>query len=230
LPNYTGSLGFGESAVRALLGNCGTLDVEDCIASARHLIKLGISVEGPGKQFVIGGSHGGFLAGHLIGQYPDMFSAAVIRNPVISAGEISMSDITDWYYAEFGIPYPLYSSPSAAELESESLRPSTSTKTPIMTPEIFERLHCASPIAHVDAVRAGVLLLVGASDLRVAPTQGIEYYHALKQRAREGTPVELLVFEGESHPLEGVEAARVAWAKGRDFFRWAETLVVQFPH
>ncbi|GLB44407.1 putative alpha beta-hydrolase [Lyophyllum shimeji] len=230
LPNYTGSLGFGESAVRALLGKCGTLDVEDCIASVRHLIKLGISVEGPGKQLVMGGSHGGFLTGHLIGQYPDMFSAAVLRNPVTSAGEISTSDIPDWYYAEFGLPYPLYSSPSAAESESGTQFPQTSTKPPIMTPEVFERLHRASPIAHVDAVRAAVLLLVGTSDLRVAPTQGIEYYHALKQRAREGTPVEMLMFEGESHPLEGVEAARVGWYAGRDLFRWAETLVVQFPN
>ena len=63
-PNYTGSLGFGETAVRALPGNCGTLDVEDCIACVRHLIKLGLSVEGKGKQFIFGGSHGGFLTAH----------------------------------------------------------------------------------------------------------------------------------------------------------------------
>ncbi|KAF8064410.1 Alpha/Beta hydrolase protein [Lyophyllum atratum] len=229
-PNYTGSLGFGESAVHALIGKCGTVDVEDCIASTRHLIKLGISVEGPGKQLVMGGSHGGFLSGHLIGQYPNMFSAAVIRNPVMSAGEISDSDIPDWYYAEFGMDYPVFSSPSVTEAESQTKSPTASKKTPIMTPETFERLHRASPISHIDAVRANVLLLVGLSDRRVAPTQGIEYYHALKDRAREGSKVEMLVFEGESHPLEGVEAGRVVWAAGRDFFKWAETLVVQFPN
>ncbi|KAF5376688.1 hypothetical protein D9615_007841 [Tricholomella constricta] len=230
LPNYTGSLGFGESAVRALLGNCGTLDVEDCIASTRHLIQLGISIEGPGKQLVMGGSHGGFLAGHLIGQHPSMFSAAVMRNPVTSAGEISTSDIPDWYYAEFGLEYSLASSPSAAEDPSTVPdRKSKASAPPIMTPELYERVHRASPIAHVDAVRAAVLLLIGAADLRVAPTQGIEYYHALRQRAREGTRIDMLVFHGESHPLDGVEAARVGWEAARDFFKWAETLVVQFP-
>lgn len=63
-PNYTGSLGYGDKFVRALLGRCGKLDVQDCMASAEHLISLGISEEGPGKQLITGGSHGGFLTGH----------------------------------------------------------------------------------------------------------------------------------------------------------------------
>ncbi|KAJ7879153.1 hypothetical protein B0H13DRAFT_2346178 [Mycena leptocephala] len=116
-PNYSGSVGFGESSIRALLGNCGSLDVEDCIATVRHLVSLGISVEGKGKQFVMGGSHGGFLTSHLIGQFPDMFSAAVIRNPVISTDPMS-SDIPDWarscpehYFNEWNIDFPIYSAP-----------------------------------------------------------------------------------------------------------------------
>ena len=64
LPNYTGSVGYGEKYVRKLLGQIGTLDVRDCIASVRHLIACGISSDGPGRQFLSGGSHGGFLLGH----------------------------------------------------------------------------------------------------------------------------------------------------------------------
>lgn len=77
----------------------------------------------------------------------------------------------------------------------------------------------------MDNVRASVLLLIGAADLRVAPTQGIEYYHALKQRAKRDTRIEMLVFDGESHPLEGVEASRIGWQAARDFFKWAEKVV-----
>lgn len=31
---------------------------------------------------MIGGSHGGFLAGHLVGQQPGRFKCGVLRNPV----------------------------------------------------------------------------------------------------------------------------------------------------
>lgn len=41
----------------------------------------------------------------VIGQFPDMFTAAGIRNPVISCGEFSITDIPDWYFFEFGLPY-----------------------------------------------------------------------------------------------------------------------------
>ena len=64
LPNYTGSLGFGQEKVDALVGKSGYLDVEECFAASKYLVKEGYSVEGSGKQFVAGGSHGGFLGAH----------------------------------------------------------------------------------------------------------------------------------------------------------------------
>ncbi|KAH7927715.1 alpha beta-hydrolase [Leucogyrophana mollusca] len=193
MPNYTGSLGFGEKWVQKLIGECGTLDVGDCIATVEHLITSGISERG--RQFVQGGSHGGFLAGHLIGQYPDVFQAAVLANPVISCGEISTSDIPDWYFAEFGL----------------SFEPDT-----LLTPETYKKLFNASPIAHVDKVRTPVLLAIGEDDLRVAPTQGRGYYHALKGRGKQ---VEMLTFPKETHPIDGVEASRVWWEATRDWLR-----------
>lgn len=69
LPNYTGSLGFGRASVLALIGNCGTLDVGDCIASTRYVTdELKFARWGKGRQFVIGGSHGGFLTAHCESQ------------------------------------------------------------------------------------------------------------------------------------------------------------------
>ncbi|THV03554.1 alpha/beta-hydrolase [Dendrothele bispora CBS 962.96] len=223
MPNYTGSPGYGEKHVQALIGKCGSLDVEDCIESVNHLVKLGIAEQGPGKIFVTGGSHGGFLTGHLIGQYPDVFTSAALRNPVISSGEISTSDIPDWYYAEFGLDYPIYSSPIFSDGTSAFSTPSSEVPPPrLMTPEVYSKLFLASPIAHVEKVKVPVLLLMGGSDERVAPTQGIGYYHALKAVKRKtGKPedVEMLLFEDQNHSIDGVVAARVSWFKTMEWFR-----------
>jgi len=214
-------LGYGEGFVQRLVvpGNCGKLDVEDCYASIRHLIKSGIAEEGPGKQFVIGGSHGGFLTAHLIGRFPVLFSAAVLRNPVISVGEISTSDLRDWYFSEFGIDYPLASSssPPAANTHGSS----TSRLPPLISSEIYTNLFAFSPISHVDSIKIPVLLLIGSADRRVAPSQGMEFYHALKARYATGDDrarrVEMLIFEGEGHPLDGVEAAKANFEVTREW-------------
>ena len=134
----------------------------------------------------------------VVGQYPDVFSAAVIRNPVISCGEISTTDIPDWYFAEFGFPY---------------------NSTSIVTPSHYATLYAASPVAHIDKVCAKVLLLMGEVDLRVSPTNSLTYYHALKGR---GKPVEMLTFPKDSHPLDGVETSKIAWEAMRDWFDAAQ--------
>ncbi|KAI0266234.1 alpha/beta-hydrolase [Gloeopeniophorella convolvens] len=195
VPNYTGSTGFGDFYVQKLMGQCGTLDVQDVKASVDFLVKEGKAAHGPNKQFITGGSHGGFLGAHLIGQYPDTFSAAVLRNPVISSQPAS-TDIPDWYFYEFGV------TPSA--------------ETEQMPPALYAQLYPASPIAHVRNVKAPVLLLLGLEDRRVINVQGKTFYHALKGL---GKTVEVLAFAGEGHPLDGVEAARVGWEVTVDWFR-----------
>ncbi|KAJ3762531.1 Alpha/Beta hydrolase protein [Lentinula raphanica] len=219
LPNYTGSTGYGERYIRSLIGKCGTLDVGDCIESVRHLVRIGVAEEGRGKLLLAGGSHGGFLLGHLIGQYPDVFTSAVLRNPVLSAGEISTSDIQDWYFSEFGLDYPLSSLPLGYTGPSSTLSKATIPPR-IVTPKVYAELYHASPIAHVRKVTASVLLLIGDSDQRVAPTQGIGYYHALKalRAAEASNGVDMLMFPGESHPLEGVEASKTVWLSTAEWF------------
>ncbi|KAG2344168.1 alpha/beta-hydrolase [Suillus weaverae] len=257
LPNYTGSMGFGQTHIQKLLGHCGSMDVEDVAESVRELVRRGVSEEG--RQVVMGGSHGGFIAAHLIGQHPTLFNAASLRNPVISVGELaSGTDIPDWVYAEFGVSSDSdsYTSPpsnsnslaspssNSNSLTSDALTPPTQ----LMTPQTYNTLFAASPIAHVDNITAPVLIFIGEDDLRVIPGQGIGFYHAIKGRAsgiatgtgnaigdananatgsgetrtgRDKTKgiVEMLSFPGESHAIEGVEAARVSWEATRDWFK-----------
>ena len=62
MPNYTGSLGFGDKYVQKLVGQIGTLDIADCIATVEELVKRGISDSE--RQLVVGSSHGGFITGN----------------------------------------------------------------------------------------------------------------------------------------------------------------------
>lgn len=105
-----GSLGFGEDSVQALPGRISLLDVEDCLAALDTAIAQGSSaawktrnlrvpglksglctleaaagagVVDPDRVAVMGGSHGGFLTGHLLGQHPTRFRTGILRNPVL---------------------------------------------------------------------------------------------------------------------------------------------------
>ncbi|PFH52427.1 hypothetical protein AMATHDRAFT_74219 [Amanita thiersii Skay4041] len=210
LPNYHGTPGFGESFVRSLIGKCGTLDVNDCIQALRHLFDQRIALSDPRKTFLLGGSHGGFLAAHLIGQFPGVFGAAVMRNPVVSGGDTTGSDIPDWYFAEFGLER------RGSEGPILDAQPTTTSAVRTVTPTVYNSLYNASPTQYVHGITTPVLLFVGSADLRVSPTQGMGYYHLLKGA---GKKVEMLIFEGEGHPLEGVEAAKVGCEAIMDWFK-----------
>lgn len=55
----------------------------------------------PARLAVSGGSHGGFLTGHLVGQYPDVFKCAILRNPALTLGHmVYTTDIPDWVFVE----------------------------------------------------------------------------------------------------------------------------------
>ncbi|KAM7095814.1 LOW QUALITY PROTEIN: acylamino-acid-releasing enzyme [Ciconia maguari] len=181
LVNYRGSLGFGQDSVASLPGNVGTQDVCDvqlCVERVLQEESLDAS-----RVALVGGSHGGFLACHLLGQFPDTYHACVVRNPVVNiASMVAATDIPDWCLTETGLPYAPDTLPDPAQWT--------------------EMLH-KSPMRYVDRVRAPVLLMLGEDDRRVPPKQGLEYYRALKAR---GIPTRLLWYPGNNHALAGVEA------------------------
>ena len=65
----------------------------------RPMVLTGVIDEA--RVAVIGGSHGGFLTGNLVGQHPGRFRCGVLRNPVMDLGlMVHVSDIPDWVYVE----------------------------------------------------------------------------------------------------------------------------------
>ncbi|XP_056629516.1 acylamino-acid-releasing enzyme isoform X2 [Triplophysa dalaica] len=181
LVNYRGSLGFGQDNIDSLPGNIGTQDVKDVQLAVESVLKQGDFDEQ--KIAVIGGSHGGFLACHLIGQYPDFYKACVVRNPVTNlASMIGSTDIPDWCMVEAGFDY------------------NTDVQ---LNPAVLEQMLNKSPIKHVIKVKTPVLLMLGEDDRRVPNKQGIEYYKRLKALQ---VPVRLLWYPGNNHSLSKVDA------------------------
>ncbi|GFR72890.1 acylamino-acid-releasing enzyme [Elysia marginata] len=179
--NYRGSLGFGQDSVDSLLGTIGTQDVRDVESAMVEVLAKGVA-DG-NSIFAFGGSHGGFLSTHLIGQYPDTFKAAATRNPVTNlVSMFSTTDIKDWIFYQAGIPFNLKS------LADDKLLP---------------QLWKASPIAYVEQVKAPLLLMLGEEDRRVPPSQGIEFWRALRAR---NVPVRLLSYPGNNHSIANVDA------------------------
>ncbi|KAF5830484.1 Alpha/Beta hydrolase protein [Dunaliella salina] len=99
LPNFRGSTGYGQAFLEALPGHIGQYDVQDCMDAVTWAVQQGIT--DPKRLAVAGGSHGGFLSGHLMGQHPDAFKIGILRNPVCNIALMAgVSDIADWCFVE----------------------------------------------------------------------------------------------------------------------------------
>ncbi|NXJ64691.1 APEH enzyme, partial [Rostratula benghalensis] len=207
LVNYRGSLGFGQDSVASLPGNVGTQDVRDvqfCVEWVLRKESLDAS-----RVALVGGSHGGFLACHLLGQFPDTYHACVVRNPVVNiASMVAATDIPDWCLTETGLPYTPHTLPDPAQL-TEMLQKSPIhyvdrvCPNPGCVPTPVPTGSASTEAVPLLQVRAPVLLMLGEDDRRVPPQQGLEYYRALKAR---GVPTRLLLYPGNGHALASVEA------------------------
>ena len=123
---------------------------------------------------MVGGSHGGFLGGHLVGQSAVLeafgvdFKCAVLRNPVTDVGAmVASTDIPDWCFVE------------TLGIESYTDDPSLET---------LAHMRSKSPIAHVANVaekKRPVMMLIGAADRRVPPTSSLRYAAALRAARRD---------------------------------------------
>ncbi|MCO5587771.1 hypothetical protein L7F22_041723 [Adiantum nelumboides] len=189
LVNYRGSLGFGEETLQSLPGKAGHQDVADVLRALDLVVAKGLADSE--KVAVLGGSHGGFLSAHLIGQAPDRFVTAAIINPVCNISSmVGITDIPDWCFVEtYG-------------------KPCLSAYSDAPSPQDLEKFFRASPIAHIDKVKVPSLFLLGSQDRRVPISNGFQYVHAFRAR---GLKVKVIVFPEDAHPIDRPQSEFECW-------------------
>ncbi|EGF77642.1 hypothetical protein BATDEDRAFT_35968 [Batrachochytrium dendrobatidis JAM81] len=183
--NYSGSTGYGDDFVQDVVGRIGELDLADVNAAAYWASTLpGINKK---KVSLFGGSHGGFITAHLLGFEPDFYKAGVLRNPVINIGAmVATTDISDWCFAEAGLAFD-------------------QSKPHLVTPQEYEFMFRHSPASVVHKIKSPVLLMLGAGDRRVPPSEGLRWSQYLRGAGKD---ISVIMFPSVGHALDSFEAER----------------------
>ncbi|HEX7132896.1 MAG TPA: prolyl oligopeptidase family serine peptidase [Iamia sp.] len=165
--DYGGSTGYGRPYRRLLDGGWGVVDVEDCIAAARFLAGQG---EVDGDRVVIrGGSAGGLTT-----------LAALCTSDVFAAGT-SLYGVTDL---------------AALARDTHKFESRYLDGLVGPWPEAEATYAERSPINQLDGLATPVLVLQGADDMVVPPSQAEAVVAAV---AAKGLPHAYLLFAGEGH-------------------------------
>ena len=182
LINYTGSIGYGENNVLELVGKIGVLDIQECY----KVVELLQNNEFKGyKPYLTGGSHGGFIAGWLLGKYPTLFKACVMRNPVINLGLNVSSDILDWGFNEMGLGLD-------------------QSKPRFPTPEEYKILAKHSSDHLCKDVKTPTIVMIGKEDLRVPPFQGLRWVQMVNAYNKDCAKA--IIYDENGHSLDLFEA------------------------
>lgn len=182
--DYAGSTGYGRRYRERLDGQWGIADVADCAAAAKHLAREG-SVD-PERIAIAGGSAGG---------YTTLMALATTKG-VFAAGS-----------SHYGISDLALLMEHTHKFEAGYLHRLLGT-----TPRNWQKVCAArSPLTHIEAVTAPLILFQGLDDKVVPPEQSRLIAEKLRER---GVPVELYEFEGEAHGFRRAETiVRVAEAE-----------------
>ncbi|MDQ1604543.1 MAG: hypothetical protein QOE01_2388 [Actinomycetota bacterium] len=172
--NYGGSTGYGRAYRQLLDGQWGVVDVEDSVAAAQALVDQGLA---DGARMAIeGGSAGGWTT-----------LSAVTRTDFFSAG-----------VSYFGVAELLRFAEDTHDFESRYL---DGLIGPL--PEAHDLYVERAPLSHVDRISCPVLLLQGAEDEVVPPSQSLMFRDAL---AAKGIPHAYIEFPGEQHGFRKQES------------------------
>lgn len=150
LPNFRGSIGYGEAFMNSILEDWGPGPAGDVLSGVRTLVRRKLA--DPKRLVLSGGSFGGYMTAWLVG-HSRMFRVAVAHAPVVN--NISMwgtTDIASWQ-----------------EWNMDG--------TPL---ERYKTYWNLSPVAHLKGCTTPTLVITGEEDTRVPPNQSYELYRTLR--------------------------------------------------
>jgi dipeptidyl aminopeptidase/acylaminoacyl peptidase len=151
--NYGGSTGFGRPYRRRLEGQWGVVDVEDCVAAARHLAAIG-QVD-PARIAIRGWSAGGYTT-----------LAALAASDVFKAGA-----------SHFGVADLMRLARDTHKFESRYL-----DKLLGPLPGAEAVYHQRSPLANVGRINSPAIFFQGLDDKVVPPDQAETMVEAMAER------------------------------------------------
>ena len=174
--DYGGSSGYGREYRHQLDGEWGVVDVDDCVAAATYLAARG-DVD-PDRLAIAGGSAGGYTTLAALA-FRDTFAAGIssygIGDLEILAGDTHKFESR--YMDSLVGPYPA----------------------------MADRYRQRSPVHYLDEISCPVLILQGADDRVVPPSQSEAIVAALEANR---IPHGYLLFEGEGHGFRGAAAIK----------------------
>ncbi|MBA4764087.1 MAG: S9 family peptidase [Erythrobacter sp.] len=191
LPNYRGSTGYGTAFSKQHTGNYTDPEFTDLVDAKRALVSEGIA--DADRTGITGGSYGGYATGWGATALSDEFAAGVMFVGI--SNQVSKFGTTD-------IPYEMYNVHSR--------------KWPW---DDWQAMLEVSPIYHVDKANTPLLIMHGAEDTRVAPSQSYELYRSMKVR-KPDVPVRLVLYPGEGH---GNSKAAARYDYNLRMMRWFDT-------
>ena len=183
--NFRGSTGYGKRFARLDNGRLRPNAVKDMAAAADWLKASGHPVDGA-KVAVMGGSYGGYMTFAALAQLPEKFAAGV-----------SFVGVSNWVTALEGASPSLKASDRVeyGDIDNAADR------------EFFRQL---SPLTHVAAVRAPLLVSHGANDPRDPITESDQFVRAIRERGGE---VEYLRFPDEGHGIRKLSNRVIAYRR-----------------
>jgi dipeptidyl aminopeptidase/acylaminoacyl peptidase len=175
--NYRGSTGFGRAFWEASFKQWGKTMQDDISDGVKWLVDEGIA--DPERVAIYGGSYGGYatLAGLCFS--PELYAAGVDYVGVSNLFTF-MKTIPPYWKPMLDMMYEMVGNP-----ESDSLL-----------------MAAASPVYHVDKIKAPLFVAQGANDPRVNIDESNQIVKALKDR---GVQVEYMVKDNEGHGFHNEE-------------------------